>query len=342
MATLLRAFAAALRTHPHIRLVIAGDGPQEAEMKALAAKLCPAGTVCFAGWIREINQFYHALDVNLLTSLSETFPYALTEGARMSCATISTDVGGIPYLIDDGVNGLLFHPKDADKLAEHIGYFASHPQAREEMGKALYEKAKRMFSFDNMVHTQEKYYEVIVRRAKRPPLLRDGAVICGAYGLGNGGDNAILEAIVAQLKNIDPDLPICVLSRDPEETRLNAHVSAVYSFRFIKIFRLLRTSDLFLSGGGTLLQDATSTRSLLYYLLMIRLAHDTGNRVMLYGCGAGPILRERNRRRTARVLDRCADVITVRDDYSADFLQELGVTVPVSYTHLTLPTKRIV
>lgn len=328
MATLLRAFAAALRTHPHIRLVIAGDGPQEAEMKALAAKLCPAGTVCFAGWIREINQFYHALDVNLLTSLSETFPYALTEGARMSCATISTDVGGIPYLIDDGVNGLLFHPKDADKLAEHIGYFASHPQARGEMGKALYEKAKRMFSFDNMVHTQEKYYEVIVRRAKRPPLLRDGAVICGAYGLGNGGDNAILEAIVAQLKNIDPDLPICVLSRDPEETRLNAHVSAVYSFRFIKIFRLLRSSDLFLSGGGTLLQDATSTRSLLYYLLMIRLAHDTGNRVMLYGCGAGPILRERNRRRTARVLDRCADVITVRDDYSADFLQELGVTVP--------------
>ena len=297
-------------------------------MKALAAKLCPAGTVCFAGWIREINQFYHALDVNLLTSLSETFPYALTEGARMSCATISTDVGGIPYLIDDGVNGLLFHPKDADKLAEHIGYFASHPQAREEMGKALYEKAKRMYSFDNMVHTQEKYYEVIVRRAKRPPLLRDGAVICGAYGLGNGGDNAILEAIVAQLKNIDPDLPICVLSRDPEETRLSAHVSAVYSFRFIKIFRLLRCSDLFLSGGGTLLQDATSTRSLLYYLLMIRLAHDTGNRVMLYGCGAGPILRERNRRRTARVLDRCADVITVRDDYSADFLQELGVTVP--------------
>ena len=96
MATLLRAFAAARRTHPHIRLVIAGDGPQEAEMKALAAKLCPAGTVCFAGWIREINQFYHALDVNLLTSLSETFPYALTEGARMSCATISTDVGGTP------------------------------------------------------------------------------------------------------------------------------------------------------------------------------------------------------------------------------------------------------
>lgn len=328
MATLLRAFAAALQTHPHIRLVIAGDGPQEAEMKALASKLCPAGTVCFAGWIREINQFYHALDVNLLTSLSETFPYALTEGARMSCATISTDVGGIPYLIDDGVNGLLFHPKDTAKLTEHICYFASHAQARAEMGAALFAKAKRMFSFETMVQTQKKYYEIIVRRAKRPPLLRDGAVICGAYGLGNGGDNAILDAIVTQLKRIDPDLPICALSRAPKETRLGAHVNAVYSFRFLKIFRLLCKSNLFLSGGGTLLQDATSTRSLLYYLLMIRLAHDTGNRVMLYGCGAGPIRKDSNRRRTVRVLDRCADVITVRDGYSADYLQELGVTVP--------------
>ena len=106
MATLIRAFAGARQSHPHIRLVIAGDGPQEAEMRRLPDKLCPPRSVCFAGWVKEINRFYHALDVNLLTSLSETFPYALTEGARMSCATISTDVGGIPYLIDDGVNGL--------------------------------------------------------------------------------------------------------------------------------------------------------------------------------------------------------------------------------------------
>ncbi len=328
MATLIRAFSKALQTYPHLRLVIAGDGPQESEMRALAAKLCPAGTVVFAGWLKEINPFYHALDVNLLTSLSETFPYALTEGARMHCATISTDVGGIPYLIDDGVNGLLFSPRDADKLAQHICYFAAHPQARRQMGDALYEKAHRMFSFDAMVHTQEKYYEIIIRRAARPPLLRDGAVISGAYGLGNGGDNAILEAIVAQLKNVDPDLPICALSRDPKHTRLGARVSSLHSFRILPLYFLLRRSEIFLSGGGTLLQDLTSSRSLWYYLLTIQLAHLAGCRVMLYGCGVGPIQEEANRRRTARVLDRCADVITVRDEYSADFLENLGVTVP--------------
>lgn len=328
MATLIRAFAKAVQAQPHIRLVIAGDGPQEAQMKALAEKLCPPGTVFFAGWLRDINSFYHALDVNLLTSLSETFPYALTEGARMSCATISTDVGGIPYLIDDGINGLLFRPRDVDKLAEHLCFFAAHPQAREKMGKALYEKARRMFSFDGMVRRQKEYYEILIRRAHRPMQPRDGAVICGAYGLGNGGDNAILDAIVSQLRDIDPDMPLWVLSRNPKQTRLAARVNAVYSFRFLKILRLLRRSNLFLSGGGTLLQDVTSTRSLLYYLGMIRLAARTGNHVMLYGCGIGPIRGQKNRERTARALDECVGLITVRDGYSADYLQELGVTVP--------------
>ena len=55
-----------------------------------------------------MDRFYSALDINVLTSLSETFSYALTEGARFHLATISTAVGGIPYLIDDGVNGYLF------------------------------------------------------------------------------------------------------------------------------------------------------------------------------------------------------------------------------------------
>lgn len=96
MTTLVRAFAAAVRQQPRLRLAIAGDGEQAAEIQALAKELCPAGTVCFAGWVEDINSFYHALDINLLTSLSETFPYALTEGARMRCATIASNVGGVP------------------------------------------------------------------------------------------------------------------------------------------------------------------------------------------------------------------------------------------------------
>ena len=328
MTTLIRAFAAAVEECPNIRLVIAGDGEQEAEIRALARELCPSGTVCFAGWVQQIDSFYNALDVNVLTSLSETFPYALTEGARMHCATIASRVGGVPYLIDDGFNGLLFEPRDVAKLTSHMVYFARHREERLAMGEKLYEKARRDFSLEAMVSKQESIYETIIRRAKRPAGLRDGVVICGAYGKGNSGDNAILNAIVEQLHHIDPDLPITALSRDPMETKLCAGIDAVYTFSVFKIGRLLRRTKLYISGGGTLMQDATSTRSLLYYLFSIRQAHRCGCKVMLYGCGIGPISKERNQKGTAKVLNRYVNIISVRDRYSIETLEQLGVTEP--------------
>ena len=192
----------------------------------------------------------------------------------------------------------------------------------------LYEKARRDFSLDAMVSKQKTIYEAIIRRTERHVGLRDGVVICGAYGKGNSGDNAILNAIVEQLHHIDPDLPITALSRDPMETKLCAGIDAVYTFSVFKIGRLLRRTKLYISGGGTLMQDATSTRSLLYYLFSIRQAHRRGCKVMLYGCGIGPISKERNQKRTAKVLNRYVNIISVRDRYSIDTLEQLGVTEP--------------
>ena len=332
MTTLVRAFSMAVKEDPNLRLIIAGEGEEEETIRALAGELCPKDSVVFVGWEKDIDSFYHALDVNLLTSLSETFPYALTEGARMGCATISSMVGGVPYLIDHGINGLLFKAGDAEELRDHILFFARDEEARKTMGKALYEKTKAHFSLSVMIQKQRDIYASILRRKAREGT-RDGVMICGAYGKGNRGDNAILSAIVEQLDHIDPELPITVLSRDPKETRVCAAVPAIYTFRPCKSRRIMNKSKLYISGGGTLMQDATSTRSLLYYLYSIRQAKKAGCKVMLYGCGIGPISKEKNRRRTAKVLNECADVICVRDHYSLEFLKELGVTKP--RIHLT-------
>lgn len=332
MTTLVRAFSLAVKKLPYLRLIIAGEGEQEAEIRSLVKELCPPRTVCFAGWEKDIDSFYHAIDVNLLTSLSEGFPYALPEGARMHCATISSMVGGVPYLIDHGKNGLLFQPRDVDTLRDHMLFFAEHEEERVSMGHALYEKTRAHFSLSVMIQKQRDIYASILRRKARNKK-RDGVLICGAYGKGNRGDNTILSAIVGQLEHTDPEIPITVLSRDPQETRVCASVPAVYTFRPLKSRRILKKSKLYISGGGTLMQDATSTRSLLYYLFSIRQAKRAGCKVMLYGCGIGPIQKERNRRRTAKILNACAHVISVRDHYSLDFLRELGVTKP--RIHLT-------
>ena len=328
METLVRAFAAAVQECPNIRLVIAGEGEQEAMIRSLAAELCPEKTVFFAGWVKDMYSFYHALDVNLLTSLSETFPYALTEGSRMGCATISSRVGGVPYLIDDGINGFLFEPRDASALSGYMVQLAKDPDLRKQMGEGLREKTRREFSLEAMVEKQKQIYAAILRRTQRLKLERDGVVICGAYGRGNCGDNAILNAMVQQLRRIDPDLPITALSRKPSRTTQITGVNSLYTFHIFRIGRLLRRSKLYISGGGTLMQDVTSTRSLLYYLFSIRQAARKGCRVMLYGCGVGPISKARNRKRTAKTLDRHAQIISVRDQYSLEFLRELQVTKP--------------
>ena len=82
MGTLLRGFAAAHAEQPRLRLIIAGEGQDEAMLKGLAQELGVADAVCFAGWLSDTDSFYNALDINTLTSLSETFSYAITEGAR--------------------------------------------------------------------------------------------------------------------------------------------------------------------------------------------------------------------------------------------------------------------
>ena len=327
VATLIRGFGRACETANNIRLVIAGDGEQRAELEKLAAQCCPAGSYAFAGWVEDTDSFYHAIDVNTLTSLSETFPYALTEGARMHCATIASRVGGVPLLIEHGVYGLLFEARDYEKLAQHMVFLASNPEERIRLGEALYTRASTSFSVEATVERQKQIYEDILRRWRRPKRKRDGVLICGAYGKGNAGDDSILEAILAQMRRIDPDMPLYVLSRNPKETRLRYRVRSYHTFdpRFVGC--MCRTS-LYINGGGSLIQDVTSTRSLQYYLLNIYLAKHCGNEVLMYGCGIGPVSGEKNRKIAGKVIERCADLITLRDPQSRQELVSMGVRGP--------------
>lgn len=169
MSTLIRGFAEGHKTCSRLRLVIAGDGEERQKLGDLAKELGVEKEVTFAGWISGgMDQFYAALDINALTSLSETFPYALTEGARFHLATVATAVGGIPYLIDQGVNGYLLTPGDWQTLGCYLSALGTDDALRWEMGEKLYEKASSKFSIQSTVDTQLHIYEEILRRAQPP------------------------------------------------------------------------------------------------------------------------------------------------------------------------------
>lgn len=329
MGTLLRGFAAAHREQPHLRLIIAGEGQDEAMLKQLAQDLGVTNEVCFAGWLSDTDSFYHTLDINTLTSLSETFPYALTEGARFALPTVASAVGGVPALIENHVTGLLFQPRDHQALGRHLAALAGDPDLRRRLGSQLLEKGRTEFSIESTIRRQLDIYEAILRREQRKKeRRRDGVVICGAYGRGNAGDEAILQALVTEMRSIDPDLPVWIMTRKPKTTRVRHRVGAVYTFNVPAFCRKMAKSTLYINGGGSLVQDVTSHRSLWFYLFTLSAAKRLGCRVMMYGCGIGPIRTPRNRRRTGRVIDRWVDIITTRDSASIDELKALGVSRP--------------
>lgn len=334
MGTLIRAFAKTVAACPAARLIIAGDGEQRKQMEELAGQLCPAGSVVFAGWVSDTHSFYSAIDVNMLTSLSEGFPYALPEGASRHCATIASRVGGIPSLVRHGVNGLLFTPQDVDTLAAYMIRLAQNRELLRTYADRLYADAKEKYSIDATVARQKEIYAAVLRRTARAAARsRDGVLICGAYGKGNSGDDAILQSIVHELRQRDPDLPLYATSRAPGQTARAAEVGAVYTFHPRKVRQRMKRTALYLSGGGSLIQDATSSRSLWYYLNSIRAAKRLGNRVMMFGCGIGPVYRASNRRRAAKTIQRCVDRITLRDAASARELEQLGVKgIPMQVT----------
>ncbi len=331
VGTLIRGFAKAYAQDGRLRLLIAGEGGQGQELRALAASLLPRGAYHFCGWITDTDSFYHALDVNTLTSLSETFPYSITEGARAGLPTVSSRVGGIPYLIVHGVTGLLFEPGDPEGLSRCLLTLAADPTLRAHLGQRLHEKAEREFSLESTLQRQLDIYRTVLRRrarAKGLPSKRDGVLVCGSYGRGNAGDDAILEAVVREVRSIDSDLPVWVLSRKPKLTRLQYRVNAIYTFNLPRFLRRMTKTRLYINGGGSLMQDVTSRRSLWFYLFTISMAKKLGNPVQMYGCGIGPVRYPSNRRLVRRVLQSSVDAITLRDIHSKAELDDMGITAP--------------
>ncbi|HVN66848.1 MAG TPA: polysaccharide pyruvyl transferase CsaB [Candidatus Sulfotelmatobacter sp.] len=149
-------------------------------------------------------------------------------------------------------------------------------------------------------------------------------LISGYYGFGNVGDEAVLAAIVRGLKAGEPESEITVLSVAPGLTAELDGVRAIPRYAPVKILRAMAGTDLFISGGGSLFQDATSTASFWYYIGLVILAKLLRKKVMIFAQGFGPLRRWFNRRLAELVLP-LADLITVRDEDSFRVLRRLGV-----------------
>lgn len=221
-----------------------------------------------------------------------------------------------------------------DELAE-LGKFARNTVAEHYSMDTMADDAIKMYisvvknspvnsvSIDEFEHI-ENY---LIANPLRNKTVNSDVVISGYYGFGNSGDDSILYAIVHELKTLNPDIKIITLSKTPEKTAALYGIEAIPRFNIFKVIRRLRHTKLLISGGGSLIQDVTSDKSLAYYLTIIRIAEFFNKKVMLYANGIGPVYHESNSGVINKTLNK-VDLITLREPSSLDELRRFNVSAP--------------
>lgn len=159
-------------------------------------------------------------------------------------------------------------------------------------------------------------------------------MISGYYGFGNVGDEIILSCILKELEATVSRERITVLSKNPEETRGIHSVNAKSRWNVKEVVAAIRRSSIFVSGGGTLLQDITGFLSPYYYLSLLYLAQRFHKKTFIYAQGFGPLKHISTRRVCREILNR-TDVITVRDRFSLKFLSQIGVEINSKKIYIT-------
>jgi glycosyltransferase involved in cell wall biosynthesis len=227
--TLIEAASEVVKKNPSVKFIIGGDGEDKKRLERKVAAMGLSGKVLFVGWLDDPYELMSIVDISVLTSISESFPYSILEGARFKKATVSSRVGGIPDLIESGENGYLFEPGDYMKLAEQILDLAGDSSKRMIMGQKIYDKASTYFSLDRMCRTQLGIYEKILEKHSRRQKTGKSfdVIISGYYGFKNVGDDAMLMAIIDNLRAYKPDINIVVLSKRPSETRSTYGVESI-------------------------------------------------------------------------------------------------------------------
>lgn len=198
-----------------------------------------------------------------------------------------------------------------------LKFFALDEEKQRMLGEYGRELIKKEYSVARMADDSIKVYDWALAKNKE-------ILISGYYGFKNSGDDALLQAIIKDLKTYKESPNIVVLSANPAETMKYYRVKSISRLNIFKITRLMKRADMLISGGGTLIQDRTSTKSLLYYLAIIALAKRCNTKVMLYSNGIGPLEKKSNIKKTKKILEK-VELITLRDKCSYDTLRELGI-----------------
>ena len=161
---LIEAMAIVHQQMPDVKLVIVGDGVQRSMLEELTERLNLNDCIQFAGQVSQesIPRLMHQADVFVLSSLSEGLPVVILEAMAAGLPIVATKVGGIPDIVEEGVNGYLVNAKSSEEIADRLLIFLQNDEMREEIAAKNREKAK-LYTWDKVTGTVEGiYFECLV------------------------------------------------------------------------------------------------------------------------------------------------------------------------------------
>ncbi len=165
----LNAFASLTDGFPHLRLVIAGDGPVRAELERQAAALGLSDAVNFVGWVspEKVPALLNSATVVVVPSRKEGFSLVALEAALMARPVVATRVGGLPEVVVHEKTGLLVEQEDTKALAEAITFLLDHPDMAAQMGQAARRRAEAVFSLERCVDAYDALYQQLIKGGSR-------------------------------------------------------------------------------------------------------------------------------------------------------------------------------
>ncbi len=158
----LRAVALVLERMPQVVVLIAGDGPQRAELEALAARLGIAERITWLGWRDDAVELLGIMDTFCMSSRWEGCPMVLLEAMAMRCPVVATDIGGVREIVVSGETGLLVTPDDPAALAQAVLQLLASRTERERMGAAGRARVESRFGAEGMLAAYARLYRTLV------------------------------------------------------------------------------------------------------------------------------------------------------------------------------------
>jgi glycosyltransferase involved in cell wall biosynthesis len=174
-ALLLKAFARSPGLDPRAHLLLVGHGELRRELERQIDALGQRGRIHLLGVRSDIPEVLNAADVFVLSSDWEGNPLSVMEAMASGTPVISTAIGGVPELVEDGESGILVPRGDAQALAGAMQYMLENPEVRISMGKASARRAVEHFDVQAMTEAYEQLYRTVI--AARRSLSEDGQTL---------------------------------------------------------------------------------------------------------------------------------------------------------------------